>query len=196
MFELISLETWLKSSNEYFITNSENYIDESFIPKRSTLKSAGYDFISPFDIKFTCEEIVSEKPKKFILPTGIKWNSDGLPNINEIVPLNVVLELYPRSSLGFKYEFRFLNTIPVIDEDYYNNKSNEGHILLGFTMTLDSNILNNDKVKKEMSDNGNIFTPIKRGDKICQGIITNYLAYNIHDAVNSIRVGGIGSTGN
>ena len=88
---------------------------------------------------------------------------------------NIVLELYPRSSLGFKYGFILLNTVGIIDADYYNNAQNEGHIILGF------------KIMKPME--------IKRGDKICQGIIKPYLIMEDEEFPTGIRSGGTGSTG-
>lgn len=84
-----------------------------------------------------------------------------------------VLMLFPRSSLGFKYQMRIVNTVPVIDSDYYNS-DNEGHIMLKIT------------TEKELH--------VEAGDKIIQGV---FLPYGIteDDEVAAIRNGGIGSTG-
>lgn len=172
MFEFVSLEEWLKSSNIYFKTTEENYPNK--LPERSTKLSAGYDFYSPFEFNLDIDSPITYPiPHSFIMPTGIKWNPEEI-----IDEKNIVLMLYPRSSLGFKNKFSFFNTIPIIDADYYNNKNNEGHIILGF----------------------DIFTStfefkLKRNDKICQGIITNFYTFKDEKPKN-IRIGGIGSTGN
>ena len=39
-----------------------------------------------------------------------------------------VLFLIVRSSMGFKYNVRMTNQTGVIDSDYYNNETNEGHM--------------------------------------------------------------------
>lgn len=45
----------------------------------------------------------------------------------------VVLKIYLRSSMGFKYKFQIDNTVGIIDQDYYNNLDNEGHIFIKVT---------------------------------------------------------------
>jgi len=189
-FEKISLNTWVSSNTPEFECDPENY-DSIILPARGTIKSAGYDFISPF-------EIIVKPGSIYIMPTGIKWNPEQSSllaktityereekeclcrrnDINyevtqDIHILNCVLQLYPRSSLGMKYGFSFLNTTPIIDADYYNNPNNEGHILIGFSCNKE-------------------FT-IHKGDKICQGIIVPYLTYG--EEISNTRTGGIGSTG-
>jgi len=86
------------------------------LPKRSTAKSAGYDFYAP--VAFTLEPGNSIK-----IATGIKAQIDD----------NAFLALFPRSSLGFKYRLRLDNTVGIIDSDYYNNGNNEGHIFIKIT---------------------------------------------------------------
>ena len=189
-FEKISLNSWLSSQTDAFKCDSENY-EVINLPTRGTIRSAGYDFKSPF--KITVSPDID-----YIMPTGIKWNPErtsmlaklityesgrrypykGEVDINYEVDqtlniLNCVLQMYPRSSLGMKYGFRFLNTTPIIDADYYNNPGNEGHIFIGF------------RCSKEME--------INVGDKICQGLIIPYLTYG--EEIANTRNGGIGSTG-
>lgn len=170
MFEFVSLEEWLKSGSVYFKTTEENYPNK--LPQRSTKNSAGYDFFSPFDFDLDIDisSLVGILPHSFIMPTGIKWNPEKYNN-------NIVLMLYPRSSLGFKNRFRFFNTIPIIDADYYNNKDNEGHIIIGFDVYTTSHEFK-----------------LKRNDKICQGIITQYYTYDQEEKVDKVRIGGFGST--
>ena len=164
MFEFVSKDTWLKTNVDFY-TSVDNYPGNNiikFAPVRSTPGSAGYDIRSPFDFTISPGDRV-------ILPTGLKWN----PRTCNSYP-NCVLHLYPRSSLGFKYGFTLLNTVGIIDADYYDNPDNEGHIMIGFT------------VEKEMH--------INVGDKICQGLI---LPIILDDEIlpTARRQGGIGSTG-
>lgn len=170
MFEFVSKETWLKFNAEASDVKLETskgiypgnaIIRNEFTPTRSTSGSAGYDIRSPFSFTVSPGERV-------ILPTGLKWNPKTYDNPN------CVLQLYPRSSLGFKYGFTLLNTVGIIDADYYNNPDNEGHIMIGFT------------VRKEIN--------IELGDKICQGIILPFMVSELA-IPNKDRNGGIGSTG-
>ena len=189
-FEVISLNTWLSSDSDEFKCDSDSY-EAIKLPSRGTIRSAGYDFRSPF-------EIIVNPDTAYVMPTGIKWNPEQSKLLAKTITfereekecacrrndinyevtqtihvLNCVLQLYPRSSLGIKYGFTFLNTTPIIDADYYNNPGNEGHILLGFKCSTE-------------------FT-IHKGDKICQGIIVPYLTYG--EEISNTRSGGIGSTG-
>ena len=165
MFEKISKDVWEKFFKEN-VSDSDEYInginsyDSIVLPERKTIGSAGYDFIAPMEIRL---------PAKVtnIIPTGIKVN------LNEFEE-NVFLALYPRSSLGFKYGFKLSNTVGIIDKDYYNNESNEGHILLAVTVEVP--------------------TIIEKGSGICQGIIQPFLTFKNEKNVTTARTGGIGST--
>ena len=86
-----------------------------------------------------------------------------------------VLKIYPRSSMGVKKHLILPNTVGIIDSDYYNNSSNEGHIML-FLYNYD----NEPHI-------------IHKGDKIAQGIFQKFLVSD--DAPVDSRDGGIGSTG-
>ena len=127
-------------------------------PQRSTKRSAGYDFYAPFDCTIKAGE-------SMMIPTGIQWFSKQ--------NISYVLQLYPRSSLGFKYGLRFLNTIPVIDADYCDAE-NQGHIMLKFTVDKD--------------------LEIHAGDRLVQGIFLKY-GLTEDDAADGSRFGGMGSTG-
>ena len=134
-----------------------NYEDIK-IPKRATKFSAGYDFYAPFDI-----EICPGHSFKF--PTGIRVSLDT----------DKTLQIYPRSSLGFKYKLKIDNTVGIIDADYYNS-DNEGHIWCSMTN------MSSDKIVK-----------IKKGEAFAQGIIVQYFITK-DDEVTTNRNGGIGST--
>ena len=154
-FEVISINQFNKDFKD-----TDTKYDDIIIPKRSTKFSAGYDFYMPYDLTVKKNEVV-------LIPTGIKvmLNSDEF------------LGIYIRSSLGFKYNLRMCNQVGIVDSDYYNNPSNEGHIFV--------------KLKNE-GDNDII---LKKYDRYVQGIIQKYYIVDNEKEVEDIRVGGIGSSG-
>ena len=130
------------------------------LPTRATAGSAGYDFRIPCDLTLAPGETVK-------IPTGIRaCMADGW-----------VLQIFPRSGLGFKYRLQLNNTVGIIDSDYYYS-DNEGHILIKVTNTNTEN--------KTLS--------LKAGDGFAQGI---FLPFGIteDDEVTAVRNGGFGSTG-
>ncbi len=132
---------------------------EISLPERKTKGSAGYDISCAIDL------IIKPKTIEFV-PTGIK----------AFMPLNEVLQVYPRSSLSFKKHLVKLNSVGIIDSDYYNNPDNEGEIMLILYNFGDDEVM------------------IKKGERVAQGIFTKYLT--IDDDNNKIeRLGGLGSTG-
>lgn len=133
---------------------------ELTLPERKTKGSAGYDIAC-------AEDIIIKKNNFEFVPTGIK----------AYMPEDEVLEVYPRSSLGFKKHLLLLNSVGVIDSDYYNNPDNEGEIMV---------ILYNF---------GSEDVKIIKGERIAQGIFKKYLIAD-NDNNNDLRVGGLGSTGN
>lgn len=90
--------------------------DEIKLPVRATSGSAGYDFFSPFDLRFSYETRI---------PTGIRCKIDD----------GWFLGILPRSGFGFKTGIRLANTMGVIDSDYYYS-DNEGHIFIKFVNKL------------------------------------------------------------
>ena len=130
------------------------------LPTRATAGSAGYDFRIPCDLTLAPGETVK-------IPTGIRVRmADGW-----------VLQIFPRSGLGFKYRLQLNNTVGIIDSDYYYS-DNEGHILIKVT--------NSNTEGKTLS--------LKKGDSFAQGI---FLPFGIteDDDVTAVRNGGFGSTG-
>ena len=150
-FEKISKAEWIKAM-------SEELYENIVLPKRSTQNSAGYDFYAPYDL-------VIKPNEEVVIKTGIK----SYMNSGE------VLLIFVRSSLGFKYNVRLKNQVGVIDADYYNNSSNEGHIMVA---------LKNEGTKELV---------INTGDRLVQGVFINYLISD-DDAACGSRTGGIGST--
>ena len=127
------------------------------LPIRATKGSAGYDFYSPIEICLKPGESAK-------IPTGIRCKIDD----------GYVLQIYPRSSLGFKYQMCLLNTVGIIDSDYYN-ADNEGHIIVGVINRGDKDLI------------------INKGDRFVQGIFYKYyLAFEEEN--NNERHGGFGST--
>ena len=106
-FEKISYSEFEKT-----VPNSSNEFDDILMPKRATKQSAGYDFVTPFDIHL--------KPgESKVIPTGIRCKMNG----------GWMLCMFPKSGLGFKFKTRLANTVGIIDADYYY-ADNEGHIMV------------------------------------------------------------------
>lgn len=149
-----------KVSEEQFKKDSiglnANYEDIK-LPIRATKGSAGYDFYSPIDITLKSNETIK-------IPTGIRCKiEDGY-----------VLQIYPRSSMGFKYQMALLNTVGIIDADYFG-ADNEGHIIVGIVNRGDKDLT------------------IKKGDRFVQGIFYRFYLAKEEENTN-IRQGGLGST--
>ena len=162
-FEKVSRENFLAAIKDDFSQYSEAeavaMYEELPMPRRATTGSAGYDFFTPFDITLKPGETIK-------IPTGIRCRMDQ----------DWVLQLFPRSGLGFKFRLQLNNTVGIIDSDYYYS-DNEGHIFA--KITNDSN-----EGKTLM---------VKRGEGFMQGI---FLQYGIveDDCTTKIRNGGFGST--
>lgn len=162
-FEKVSFKQFYEGYKDCFSDISEEeckiIYNEIRLPKRATTGSAGYDFYTPVDMVIA--PLTSVK-----IPTGIRCSMDE----------NWVLQLFPRSSLGFKFRLQLNNTVGIIDSDYYYS-DNEGHIFAKIT-----NDTNEDKV-----------VTLKAHDGFMQGI---FLPYGIthDDNTTSSRNGGFGST--
>lgn len=126
------------------------------LPKRSTSGSAGYDFFAPFDLW-----ISGVVAKTF--PTGIRFECDK----------DKFLMCVPRSGQGFKHGVRLLNTVGIIDQDYFYS-DNEGHIMCKMI--------------------ANDYVDIQQGKAFMQGIILPYFKVDNDDS-DEVRNGGFGSTG-
>ena len=154
-FEKVSYEEFSKVLGD----NKELY--EAYeIPRRKTKYAAGYDFNSLIEKNL-------EPGESVLIPTGVKCS------LNE----NDVLLIVVRSSLGFKHNIRLVNQVGVIDADYYNNESNEGHIFI------------------KLQNEGDHDYKIEVGSAVAQGLIVNYNTVDDEEEITSQRVGGIGSTG-
>lgn len=131
------------------------------LPERATAGSNGYDFFFPFG------DTEIAPGQSIIIPTGIK------------VKLNPgwALLVYSRSSLGFNYRVLIEENVAVIDEDYFDNINNEGHIFI--------KIINDNREGQTVT--------LRLGAAFCQGLFT-LTGRAVNDNVTAERVGGIGST--
>ena len=140
---------------------TKDYQNKSInIPKRQTQSSAGYDL--------EAAETITIPPQSIkLIPTGLKV----------YLPENEALFVFPRSSLGIKKGLMMSNGVGVIDADYYNNKDNEGHIMVPLY-----NFTHNP-------------VTINKGERVAQGIFMSYLKTKDDQADGITRLGGFGSSG-
>lgn len=152
--EKISFEQFKKDVND-----DKKLYDSIIIPTRSTKKSAGYDIRSAVD------EVIHPNEAK-VIKTGLKvaMNDDE------------VFYIYIRSSLGYKHNVTLMNGVGVIDADFYNNESNEGHFSV------------------KLINHGSEDFEIKFGDRIAQGVFMKYLTVDDEEEIKETRKGGLGST--
>lgn len=129
------------------------------LPVRKTAGSAGYDLEA-------AETVVLAPKAVTVVPTGLKAYMEG----------NEYLAVHIRSGISIKKGLMLVNSIGVIDSDYYNNPDNEGHIMIAYYNTQE--------------------TPytVEKGERIGQGIFLSYLTVD-DDAAAGERLGGMGSTG-
>ena len=161
-FEKVSFEQFKKDFSDISqdIDEIKRIYDNIKLPKRATVGSAGYDFYSPIDFRLIQNRTIK-------IPTGIRCRIDE----------GWVLQIYPRSGLGFKYRIQLDNSVAIIDQDYYNS-DNEGHIFIKIT--------NDTKDVEKICE-------VKEGNGFAQGIFMQY-GLTEDDNTDGIRNGGFGST--
>lgn len=137
-FEKISFEQFKKD-----VKDDIELYNEYQLPQRDSNMTAGYDL-------YLLEDLYIKPGEVLKLPTGLKSYFEK----------DEVLFVIVRSSTGFKYNIRLCDQVGVIDADYYNNESNEGHIWL--------------KIQNESKEE----VRIKKGEAIAQGIFLKYLTTN------------------
>ncbi|MBR6477665.1 MAG: deoxyuridine 5'-triphosphate nucleotidohydrolase [Lachnospiraceae bacterium] len=162
-FFKVSKEQFVNSVMEefpqYSLQDVSDMYDNIKLPARATKGSAGYDFYAPFSFSLPAGSTIK-------IPTGIRAKMDE----------DFVLQIYPRSGLGFKYRLQMNNTVGIIDSDYYYS-DNEGHIFIKMT-----NCSNEGKTVEVSAGNG-----------FAQGIFMEY-GITVDDDAEGIRNGGFGST--
>lgn len=130
------------------------------LPQRSTQFFAGYDFYAPTDI------FVPAGGESVLIPLNIK----------AVMPGDMVLMLFIRSSLAVKFNLSLVNSVGIIDSDYANNQDNDGNIGVKFR------------------NNGSETIIIREGERCAQGIFVRYCVTS-DDEASAVRGGGYGSTG-
>ena len=157
-FEKVSLSQFKNDLKDCLNIEATNDIyEEIILPKRATKGSAGYDFVCPIDITI--------KPNQMLkIPSGIRC----------FIENTYVLNIYPRSSLGFKYQMMLANTTGIIDSDYYGAK-NEGHIIIAVVNKGDKDIV------------------LKKGERFVQGIFFKFYTVD-EEEIETKRMGGFGSS--
>ena len=158
--EKVSLNEYIRSMKQYGHTEFLDY-DKIAEPERKTKYSAGYDFVTPITISLRPNE-------KIVVPLGYKVKCEAT---------GIYFALFLRSSIASNYGIMMMNNVGIIDADYYNNPSNEGHMFAPLVN------LSSEKV----------IIPI--GTRICQGIFHNYFITDNDNGGSTIRTGGMGSTG-
>lgn len=131
------------------------------LPIRKTKYSAGYDVEAAEDVTIPSFKLGG---KPTLVPTGLKAYCEP----------DEWFMLVNRSS-GPKKGLVMANSIGVVDADYYENESNDGHFYFQFYNMMEEEIT------------------IHKGDAIGQVIFQKYLLTD-HDNATDIRHGGIGST--
>ncbi|MBM7642856.1 dUTP diphosphatase [Streptococcus loxodontisalivarius] len=135
------------------------FTNQELLPKRETAHAAGYDLkvavtteIAPGEIK--------------LVPTGVK----------AYMQAGEVLYLFDRSSNPRKKGLVLINSVGVIDGDYYGNPNNEGHIFAQMQNITDETVV------------------LEEGERIVQGVFMPFLLVDGDEATGT-RTGGFGSTG-
>lgn len=130
------------------------------LPVRADDGSAGYDFYSPVSVNISPGEKVTI------------WT-----DVKSYMGSDEVLKIYPRSSMGIKFNVSLANTTGIIDSSYYNNPDNDGNIGIC--------IINNSQ---------DIYS-VSEGDRIGQGIFQKFLVADNDSVLNDKRTSGIGHSG-
>lgn len=135
------------------------FTDENLLPRRETAHAAGYDL--------KAAETVSLEPGEIkLVPTGVK----------AYMQANEVLYLYDRSSNPRKKGLVLINSVGVIDGDYYGNPANEGHIFAQMRNITEETVV------------------VEAGERIVQAVFAPFLLAD-GDQADGVRTGGFGSTG-
>ena len=132
------------------------------LPLRSTMYAAGYDVEAAEDVTIP-SFVLGQKPT--LIKTGLKAYCQS----------DEYYMLLNRSSNPIKRGLVLANSVGIIDADYYENETNDGHFMYAYYNFFDYDI------------------EIKKGDIIGQVIFQKYLLVD-NDCASGKRVGGFGST--
>ena len=130
------------------------------LPVRQTKQSAGYDLSVAEDTGLLAKQVT-------LVPTGLKAYMQS----------DEYLGIHIRSSIAIKQQLSLINSQGIIDADYYNNASNEGHILIA------------------IYNHSSEAVQLPKGARIAQGVFYKFLTVDNEVVGSSVRKGGFGSTG-
>jgi dUTP pyrophosphatase len=135
--------------------------EDIHLPQRKTGMSAGYDIEAAVECVLLPHQVT-------LVETGLKVYMQP----------DEYLGIHVRSGFSIKKQVTCINNQGIIDADYYNNRENEGHIMLALVNHSDEKVA------------------VSKGMRIAQGIFYRYLIVD-GDKVGQgqMRHGGIGSTG-
>ena len=132
------------------------YTNQDLLPKRETAHAAGYDLK-------VAERTVIAPGEIVLVPTGVK----------AYMQPTEVLYLYDRFSNPRKKGLVLINSVGVIDGDYYGN---EGHIFAQMKNITDQDVV------------------LEVGERVVQAVFAPFLIAD-GDEADGVRTGGFGSTG-
>ena len=132
------------------------------LPERKTRCSAAYDIEA-------AEDVVVPSFKKGMKPTLVATGLKAYMMEDEM------LYLFAKSSGFPKKGIMLSNSVGIIDGDYYENESNDGHIMFSLINLKEEDLV------------------IKKGDAIGQAMFSKYLVVD-NDNATGVRKGGFGST--
>ncbi|GAB2025524.1 dUTP diphosphatase [Lactovum odontotermitis] len=131
------------------------------LPQRATHFAAGYDVEAAETVTLAAGEIK-------LISTGLK----------AYMQPGEVLYMYSRSSNPRKKGLVLINSVGVIDADYYNNPDNEGEMFMQMCNITDHEVI------------------VEKGERVCQVVFMPFLIADGDDeAEKAERAGGFGSTG-
>mgnify|MGYP000119692611 FL=1 len=149
------------------------------LPTRKTMHSVGYDIEA-------ADTVIIPSIWKTIF-SNLRNYLNGCKNFNKITPILIptglkayfledeVLILANKSSFPLKFGLILANGIGIIDSDYYENKTNDGHIQFMYYNISFKDIT------------------IKKGEVIGQAYFQKFLIAD-NDIASNHRTGGFGST--
>lgn len=172
------------------------YQDQSIrLPQRATHHAAGYDIEAAQSMTLpsfwkSAFKYLAMEAKQWIFPSAEKTADDqqliGLDQLFKptLIPTGLkaymqddeYLQIINRSSNPLKKFLVLPNSVGIIDQDYYNNPDNEGHIYV------------------QMLNFGFVDQKIEKGDRIAQGIFTQFLKVDGDQGGLQQRSGGFGSS--
>lgn len=133
--------------------------------KKHNIPSSSIEKIKPNVFNYILNEKIILKPNEQILiPTGYKGKIEQGTWLGMYVNENINEDLF----CG--------NGIPIIDQDYYENESNDGNFFLSLVNKKDKELI------------------IKEGTNICSLYAEKYFVLENEEKPTTIRTGGIGST--